>query len=197
MDRFFEETSLRAGTIETYRYTSRVVSRLIGHLHLDEIDKRNLAGFISTRKRTSVTDATIKRDLAFVGSIFTAAKQWGWADTSPVTALDTKALKESRPRTRFLTREDFDRLHRFASADLKPILVIAVETGLRKEELLSLTITSVDLQRREIHLSTTKAGRPRRVPLSPLAAQTIRGLLERARPRSPYLFCKADGSRIG
>nr|WP_280137556.1 site-specific integrase [Methylobacterium sp. Leaf125] len=25
----------------------------------------------------------------------------------------------------------------------------------------------------------------------------MRGLLERARPRSPYLFCKADGSRIG
>ncbi len=196
IDRFFEETSLRASTIETYRYTSRVVTRLMGRFHLDEINKRNLAEFITTRKRTSVSDATIRRDLAFIGSIFTAAKQWGWVDTSPVTALDTKALKESQPRTRFLTREEFRRLHDSASANLKPILVLAVETGLRKEELLSLRIAGIDLQRLEIHLSTTKAGRPRRVPLSPLAAQTVRGLLERSRPRSPYLLCKDDGSRF-
>lgn len=39
---------------------------------------------------------------------------------------------------------------------------------------------------------------PRRVPLSPVALTTIRELLEqRSRPRSAYLFCKADGSRIG
>ena len=195
--RFFEEATLKPGTIETYRYNSRVLTRLLGHLHIHEIDRRALAEFIAARKRTGVTDATIRRDLALVGSIFTAAIRWGWVDTSPVTRFNKKALRESKPRTRFLTREDFVRLHAAASDDLKPILVLAVETGLRKEELLGLTLSSIDLRRRELRLTLTKTGRPRQVPLSPKAQETIRELLERSRPRSPFLFCKPDGSHVG
>ncbi len=196
--RFFEECTLKPRTVETYRLNSRILIRLLGHLHLDEIDRRSLAEFVSTRKRTEVTDATIRRDLALIGSIFTAAMRWGWVDTSPVTSFDKRSLKESRPRTRFLTREEFASLHGAASDDLKPILKLAVETGLRKEELLGLTLDSIDLGRRELHLAITKGGRPRRVPLSPIALATIREVVERrSRPRSAYLFCKADGSRVG
>mgnify|MGYP001807845408 CR=1 FL=1 len=35
------------------------------------------------------------------------------------------------------------------------------------------------------------------MPLSPRALETIRELLGRSRPRSPYLFCKRDGARVG
>lgn len=83
------------------------------------------------------------------------------------------------------------------SDDLKPILVLAVETGLRKEELLGLTLPSIDLRRRELRLTVTKTGRPRQVPLSSRVLETIKELLERSRPRSPFLFCKPDGSRVG
>lgn len=58
-------------------------------------------------------------------------------------------------------------------------------------------MSSIDLRRRELRLTVTKTGRPRQVPLSSRALETIKGLLERSRPRSPYLFCKSDGSRIG
>ena len=109
-----------------------------------------------------------------------------------------ESLKESRPRTRFVTREEFARLHDAASEDLKPILVLAVETGLRKEELLGLKVSSIDFRLREFHLEVTKTNTPRRVPLSGKALDTIRELLEgRSRPPSSYLFCKSDGSRVG
>ena len=198
MDRFFEECTLKPGTIETYRFNSRTCTRLLGHLSLGEIDRRALADLVASRKRTGVSDATIRRDLAFLGAVFAMAVRWGWVEASPITAFNKRALKESRARTRFLTREEFGLLHGAASNDLKPILVLAVETGLRKEELLGLTIPSIDLRRRELHLAHTKTNAPRRVPLSSAALTTIRELLEkRSRPRSPYLFCKADGGRIG
>ena len=198
IDAFFEQSSLKASTLETYRFNARVVLRLLGHLHLDEIDRRTLGEFIATRKRTSVTDATIRRDLSFLGSVFTAAIRRGWAETSPITALNKRALKESRPRIRFLTRDEFARLHAAANDTLKPILVLAVETGMRKQELLSLRIEQIDLRRREVHLEITKTSSPRRVPLSVTAVDTIRSLLEqRGRPTSPFLFCKTDGSQIG
>ena len=198
MDRFFEECTLKPGTIETYRFNSRTCTRLLGHLSLGEIDRRALADLVASRKRTGVSDATIRRDLAFLGAVFAMAVRWGWVEASPITAFNKRALKESRARTRFLTREEFGILLGTASNHLKPILVLAVETGLRKEELLGLTVTSIDLRRREFHLAHTKTNAPRRVPLSSAALTTIRELLEkRSRPSSPYLFCKADGGRIG
>lgn len=198
MDRFLDESALKKGTIDGYRFNVRTLTRLLGDLHLDEISRRALAEFVTIRKRTGVTDATIRRDLAVLGSVFTTAIRWGWVDTSPVTAFNKRSLKLSRPRTRFLSREEFARLHEVASDDLGPILVLAVETGMRKAELLGLTLGSLDLRRREAHLEDTKSSTPRRVPLSPRALETIRELLERrSRPRSSYLFCKADGSQIG
>ncbi|MCX8254505.1 Site-specific recombinase XerD [Beijerinckiaceae bacterium RH AL1] len=198
IDAFFETSSLKASTLTTYRFQSRVVVRLMGHLHLDEIDRKALGEFVATRKRTGVTDATIRRDLAFLGSVFTAAIRRGWVDTSPVTAFGKRALKESRPRIRFVSREEFARLHDAASETLKPILVLAVETGMRKEELLSLQLEQIDLRRREVHLEITKTSSPRRVPLSVTAADTVRALIEkRGRPASRFLFCKPDGSRVG
>jgi integrase/recombinase XerD len=198
MERFFEEASLKARTLESYRFTSNICARLLGDLHLDEITRRVLSDFVSTRKRTGVTDATVRRDLAFLSSVFSMAARWGWVDTNPVTTFSKKTLKESRPRTRFITREEFALLHEASSENLKPVLVVAVETGLRKEELLGLKVSNIDFRRRELHLDVTKTSSPRRVPLSPLALATIKELLEqRSRPRSPYLFCKADGTRIG
>ena len=122
---FFEGSSLKTSTLETYRFYSRSCIRLLGHLHLDEIDRKVLGTFIATRKRTGVVDSTVRRDLAFLGSVFTAAIRRGWVDTSPVTALDKRSLKESRPRIRFITREEFIRLHDAASGILKPIPVVA------------------------------------------------------------------------
>lgn len=198
IDAFFETSSLKASTLATYRFHAVVVLRLLGHLHLDEIDRRALGEFVATRKRTGVTDATIRRDLSFLGSIFTAAIRRGWVETSPVTAFNKRALKESRPRIRFVSRDEFARLYDAACETLKPILVLAVETGMRKEELLSLRLEQIDLPRREVHLELTKTGSPRRVPLSVTAADTIRALLERrGRPATPFLFCKSDGGRIG
>ncbi len=198
IEAFFQGSSLKASTLETYRFNSRVVIRLLGHLHLDEFNRKVLGDFTATRKRTGVTDATVRRDLSFLGSVFTAAVRRGWADTSPVTAFDKRALKESRPRIRFLSRDEFARLHATASASLKPVLALAVETGLRKEELLSLRLENIDLRRREIHLEITKTSSPRRVPLSVTALDTIKALLEmRGRPTSPFLFCKPTGARIG
>ncbi len=82
IEAFFEQSSLKASTLETYRFISRAVLRLLGHLHLDEIDRNTLREFVVIRKRTGVTDATIRRHLSFLGSVFTAAIRRGCMDTS-------------------------------------------------------------------------------------------------------------------
>jgi integrase/recombinase XerD len=198
VERFFQEASIKPKTRTCYQSSARACETVFGALHLDEIDRRAIAEFVSARKRSGLTDTTVRRDLAFLSSLCTLAVRWGWLDTNPVTTFSKRSLKEARPRTRFLTSPEFEHLLATASENLRPALILAVETGLRREELFGLTTADIDLGKREIHLEQTKTNSPRRVPMSDTAMVTVRDLLRApGRPRSPYLLCKPDGSRYG
>jgi integrase/recombinase XerD len=197
IERFFSEATITPGTREVYRGTHKAFRPLGQDRYLDEIDRQVLGDFISRRKLAGITDTTIRRDLGLLSSLCAMAVRWGWLGTNPVTALNKRALKVSRPRTRFLTPADLDRLLTAAADHIRPAIIIATETGLRKEELFSLTLSGIDLMRREIRLDRTKSGTPRRVPLSDKAITTIKDLLDQPqRPNSRFLFTKADGSRF-
>ncbi len=197
--RFLREASIRPKTRACYASSERACRPTFAGRHIDEIDRRLLGEFVSTRKRTGVSDTTIRRDLAFLSSLCSHAVRWGWLDTNPVTAFSKRTLKEARPRTRFLTRGEYDALLAQAADHVRPAVVLAVETGLRKEELFGLTLAAIDLARREIVLDRTKSGAPRRVPLSDAAITTIRGVLAaKDRPRNAiHLFANPDGGRFG
>lgn len=196
VERFFKEATIRPRTEATYRSNDRACRPTFGSLKLSEVTRKTFSDHISLRKQGGVSDATIRRDLAFLSSLFAMAMRWEWIDTNPVTVVTKRSLKEARPRTRFLTRSEFMALRGAAPAYLRPILTLAVETGMRREELLGLTVKAIDVGRREIHLDKTKTNAPRRVPLTDTAVVTIEGLLRvRTRSSSTYLLCKADGSR--
>jgi integrase len=169
-----------------------------GH-YLDEINRRLLGDHVSKRKQAGVSDTTIRRDLAFLSSMCAMATRWGWLDTNPVTSFGKRTLKEARPRTRFLSQVEFGTLLANAADHVRPAITLAVETGLRREELFGLTVAAIDLHRREIRLDQTKSGTPRRVPLSDAAISTIKELLEQqGRKKTLYLFAKVqDGTRFG
>src|SRR5690606_10910358 len=195
-DRFFAEVRLKPRTRQTYLSNDRACQTVFAGRRLTEIDRRTLADHIGARKRAGVSDATIRRDLAFLSSLLGMAVRWGWLEANPITRMDKRGLREARPRTRFLTPAEFRRLVAAAPLYLKPILTLAVETSMRRAELLGLTVQSIDLERREIHLDKTKTNAPRRVPLTDTAMVTVEGLLNAPnRPRSPYLLCRPDGRR--
>jgi integrase len=59
---------------------------------------------------------------------------------------------------------------------MKPLIILALETGMRRGELIDLRWKHVDLSRRIVHLPLTKNGSSRDVPLSNRATETLLGL---------------------
>jgi integrase len=165
VERFLAEASIKPKTHACYTSSNRACRQTFEGRYLDEIDRRLLGEFVSKRKQAGVSDTTIRRDLAFLSSMCAMAVRWGSLDTNPVTAFGKRTLKEARPRTRFLTQAEYETLLANATEHLRPAITLAVETGLRKEELFGLTVSAIDLGRREIRLDQTKSGVPRRVPL--------------------------------
>jgi len=177
---------LKPGT--QYNYQGHIEA-LKGHFtdfYIDQIRKVHVAEFVAHQKRAGLKPATIRRYLATLSSLFSFAERSGWLDQNPVARFDKRSLPEAQPRTRFLSRTEYRRLLSAAEPHLKPIIEMAVETGLRSEELLSLKWDQLDVERREIRLVVTKSNRPRVVPLSDRAVAIF---VARARiGDSPYVF---------
>jgi len=148
------------------------------------ITVRDIEGFIAFRRnvpvrdgKTTRTNATINRELAALKAILNKGVTWGFLNHNPATKV--KMLPESKGRTRFLTVEEVSALLNAASAHLRPILIVALQTGMRRGEILKLKWSDVDMKNSMIYVGDTKTGIPRHIPMSSHLRDTLKALPRR------------------
>jgi len=137
----------------------------------------------------TIAPATVNRELACLKSIFNKAIQWKKATENPVRQV--QMLRENNERRRYLQEEEFKKLIDACPTCIKPIVILALNTGMRKGEILNLKWVDIDLQQRIAYLLDTKNGERREVFLNEVAVDTLRKLTHHA--TSEYVFCKAGG----
>jgi len=141
------------------------------------------------KRRQTVKPSTVNRELALLKHMCTKAAEWGYLKMNPLKSV--KFLKEPPGRLRYLTYEEMDALINACSLHLRPIVMVALHTGMRKGEVLSLTWQDIDLGARTIAVRHTKNNETKVVPIN----QTLYEELQRL-PRhlhSAYIFCNAQG----
>lgn len=151
--------------------------------------------YIKDRLGTDVTSTRVKRDLAYLSSLFNF---WLTQPDGPseniLKQLDRRryGLREGKPRTRWITPDQFEHLLSFTEApSYRAILILAVETGMRQAAILGLTRQEVDLKLRRIVLGNlsgerTKTSESRIIPLTPRAWQALSDTL--CTHRAPFVF---------
>ena len=78
---------------------------------------------------------------------------------------------------------------------LKPIVITAINTGMRKEELLSLEWDKhIDLENNLILLDKTKSGKRREIPINRTLRETLQQIVMKI--NSPYVFSDNRGKRF-
>lgn len=150
----------------------------------------------------------IKRSLELLRHVFTWAIQHGYRNSeSPFRKFGQSCfkLKKEEGRERRLREGEEERLLKYAAPHLRVLIVAALETGMRREEILSLQWKDIQLthnkQPRAVRLraENTKTARPRTIPIT----QPLRTLLEMRRndadgePFGPdaYVFGNEVGER--
>lgn len=139
--------------------------------------RSKLSSETSDRKGVRRTDATVNRYCAALSHCFSiAVKEWGWMQDNPL--LKIKKFKEPRGRVRYLSDEERERLLQACKESQSPFLyiltILAISTGARKMEIMSLTWDDVDLSRSMITLHDTKNGDRRSLPLVGLAKDLMK-----------------------
>jgi integrase len=115
---------------------------------------------------TPLSAASINRPLALLRHLLRIAhEEWEVLPGVPKVKLE----KEPEGRIRWLEPDEETRLLTACRASKNPhlagIMTVALETGLRRGEVLGLTWDRVDLSRGVIRLELTKSGRRREVPM--------------------------------
>ncbi|MEE4277914.1 MAG: site-specific integrase [Halieaceae bacterium] len=171
---------------------------------MSQLAGKDISEHIRRRQQEGVGPASINRELALLSS---AINHWNLAfDANLPNPTRGRKLREPEGRVRWLTRAQAAALVQGASqADqapyLGPLIVLALNTGMRRGELLGLEWSRVDSNNAMIHLEAmhTKAGRRRGVPLNRQAQDALL-VLKRYRathcPSSRWVICRADGERI-
>ncbi|MGD0658931.1 MAG: site-specific integrase [Syntrophorhabdales bacterium] len=105
-----------------------------------------------------------------------ARKRWKWVRENPVSDGDLSFSVGSRnARDRWLTVEEEDTLLQKATnpAWLRPLLITALHTGIRRGELLALTRKDIDFPNRLVRVERSKNGEKRSIPMSQTLYETL------------------------
>lgn len=137
------------------------------------------------------TPATINRYMAVLSSTLGyAAKQLRWINDNPCANI--LKLKEDPGRDRILNDDEIARLLAACKMSKSPylycIVLIALTTGARRGEILSLEWRHVDFENRLAYFKETKNGRPRSVALTDPVIAELKKLRELRNPSKPLVF---------
>ena len=154
--------------------------RLPIDLPIARVTAQHVATFRDARG-ASVGPAAVLRELTLLSSVFEAARlEWGWVDRNPCRDIRKPQQVKHRERViqwwevrRLLRQMGYARAGRVTSTGqaVAMCMLLALRTGMRAGELCGLTWANVYDQ--HVHLPTTKAGRPRDVPLSSRARRIL------------------------
>jgi len=182
MDRFMKEHAPKVSRNMQKSYTTSAKHLLsfFGDLSLLAITPKKINDYKVLRKNQGKKPATINKELAMLSKAFClAAKEWEWIRDNPVSKIPKE--KENNERDRWLSDDEEKRLLENSPRWLRDIIVFDLHTGLRQDELLSLTWDRVDLFHKVIIIQESKNGKPRTIPLNQIALDI---LMEKTKVRS-------------
>ncbi|MBY4721438.1 tyrosine-type recombinase/integrase [Ralstonia mannitolilytica] len=151
----------------------------LGGRQVNEIGRQDLVTARDELQESTLKPASVRRYLDCLSAVLTAcSRDWLLVNTNPMR--DIRKPSNSKPRERRVSRHELSRILHAArfSPDLPAIITLAIETAMRRSEILSLEWQHVDLEKRVLWLPLTKNGDSRTVPLSVEATKTLA-----ARPR--------------
>lgn len=176
-------SSQKKGHIQE-QYRARSICRHpIAKKFISEITTVDIADYRDYRLATpfgsegkTISPSTVRLELSLLSDLFSIAEtEWGVCTFNPVTKVRKPRIPPGRQRR--LERFEEKRIFRYCAQSEDPLIAaivsFALETAMRRGEILGLSWEHVDLSTRVAHLPDTKNGSKRDVPLSLAAVRLL------------------------
>lgn len=165
---------------------------VFGSRRLSEIFAKDIDDY-KQKRLTQVKGSTVNRELEVLRRLFYLAKRWKrFFGENPVS--ESGLLQVNNQIERILTLEEQERLLSCSAPHLKPIIITALTTGMRKGEILSLTWEDVNFNNNLITIRHT-ISKSKKTRLVPINLTLRKALLEQKLKtgQSGYVFLTPEG----
>ena len=132
---------------------------------LDDITPQRIEQYRAERLEAGVTKSTINRELTILKKMFNLAIDWNLTEQNPIVKVKLFSEKGTK-KERILKADEESKLLPACPDHLKPIIIMALNTGMRRGEILNLRWRQVDLERRLVTAENTKGGQNRTIPVN-------------------------------
>ena len=175
--RYRDEVMLnkRSADVETY-IVDRFLRHSLASSLLARLNGSDISRYRDERLKT-VKGGTVHRELAVLRHCFEVArKDWGIPlKSNPVAEITMPSV--GRSRNRRATDAELSALHLACTHPLLwQVVTIAIETGMRRGEIVNMRWTDIDWDVGTLHIPVTKNGHPRTIPLTGKALEVLRSL---------------------
>lgn len=197
VERYLSETKTVLKSHYSVSSVLRSFSLFLPDRNLVTLTPPDVHAYIQSRLALSIRHSTINRELSVISSAINyACRKWGVVLANPVRH---QWLKPGPLRLRYLERHEAKTLHEQARRlrpDLADFITLALNTGCRKTELLTLRWSDVNKDRRYILLrpENTKSNRRRAIPLNEKALAALRS--RAAGNDTDWVFAGRNGQRV-
>lgn len=153
----------------------KTLTEAFGDYRLASLNSTQVARFRDQRL-TVVGPQSVIHEINLLNRVLKAATMdWGIALPGGLPTAQVRKPVKPRGRDRRISEEEITKILEITgSSELRTIVTLAVETGMRRSELASLTWDEIDLKKQTAHLPKTKTDVPRTVPLSKAAIKSLK-----------------------
>ncbi len=174
-----DEDGLKPKVKKRYLESLRMVDHLWSDLRLSQIGRREIAEYVKVRKKgfvrqepdgtkttiKPVTNATVRRDLTALSSVFRAAVAAGMTDYNPPRLWDRSVIKERKRVFVPPLPHEIEAVLSYANGHFRMLIDFASKTGVRQKEAVYIEWREVRAEGAELLLPRTKVSRPRAIKL--------------------------------
>ncbi len=171
----YSESIHTAKTTNGFKQTFIFVQRYFGNPNIDTFTTKQIIEYIQQRIETS-SIYQARKDLINLKSAFNFAQSNEYISANPCDGIRGISIPEKQPL--YFSSSEFNQFINFIdNQDYKDLILLAVNTGLRQMELLTLTKEQIDLTKGIITLDNrthiTKSSKIRVIPLNRIATEVL------------------------
>ncbi|MEO5359189.1 MAG: site-specific integrase [Nitrospirota bacterium] len=163
------------------------LNKIFGALPLRRFNTNVVEQLQTDNINRGVKASTNNKALNVLKHMFTKAAEWDMVETDISKRIHkVKLLRDTSRRLRYLSQEECQELLNNCDSHLYPIVITALNSGMRRGEILSLRWENIDLKHGFILLDITKNGERREIPINNTLRETLQGIERRL--DIPFVF---------
>lgn len=166
----------------------KALCKSFGHKYLDELNEVDVIRHKERRSLMGLSNGTVSHDHTVITLLY--SKFYAWRKKGlKIDGIDfslislpaehpTKGIgkKKSPPRTVLITPEEFSRLIEHATDRLKDVLYFAIDSGIRRGDLMNLKLSNYNPETGKIEFTQSKTGKWASIP----ASERIKKIIKKA-----------------